>query len=104
MSLPSDKCCSNTSHVRPVKLQERQIMNQLEITDDYRVLQITYADVAIEARWRGGHYVNYFINGGEFACAWQDGQVTDEATFRSFVVENLPFHLGIDTASEDEMD
>ena len=77
-------------------------MTQIEIADEYRVLVIEFGEEIIEARWRGAHYVNYYANGEEFACAWQHDQITDEETFRTFVLRNLPYHLGIgDEAEED---
>lgn len=71
-------------------------MSQIGITDSYQVVAVEYADQRIEARWRGAHYVNYYMDGEEFACAWQDAQVKDEETLREFVLENLPYHLGLE--------
>ena len=79
-------------------------MAGIEITDEYLTIKVEYAEMDFEARWRGGHYVNYFASGKEFACAWQDGDVRDAETFRDFVLENMPFHMGIEDEDAEEED
>jgi hypothetical protein len=74
-------------------------MAQLEITDAYTVVIVNFAEMEIQARWHGGHYVNFFANGEEFACAWQNEEVKDLDSLQAFVLDGLPFHLGIE---EDE--
>jgi hypothetical protein len=76
-------------------------MTELEILDEYMVIQIEWAGMPIEARWRGGNYINYFANGEEFACAYQIGKVSDLDTLRAFVLENLPYNLGIEDGEEE---
>jgi hypothetical protein len=78
-------------------------MSFLEIKDSYTVIAIEYAEQIIEARWRGAHYVNYYSQGKEFACAWQSDQVHDEETLRAFVLENLPYHLGIESDTDEQL-
>ena len=74
-------------------------MNELEVTDAYTVVTFEYAEMEIQARWRGGHYVNFYANGEEFACAWQNDEVKDLDSLQAFALDCLPVHLGIE---EDE--
>lgn len=71
-------------------------MSQIQIKDKYQVVTVDYGDLTVEARWRGAHYVNYYMDGREFACAWQEGQVRDAETLEEFVLSNLPYHLGLE--------
>jgi hypothetical protein len=71
-------------------------MSQIQVKDRYQVVAVEYGDVILEARWRGAHYVNYYLNGEEFACAWQENQVLDADSLTEFVLSNLPYHLGLE--------
>jgi hypothetical protein len=73
----------------------RQNMSGVEVKDRYMTLKVEYAGIEIEARWRGGHYINFYEDDREFACTWQDQQVSDAETFEVFVLETLPDHFGI---------
>jgi hypothetical protein len=77
-------------------------MTELEILDEYMIIQIEWAGMPLEARWRGGGYINFYANGQEFACAYQSGEVKDADSLRSFVLDVLPFHLGIEDEEQEE--
>jgi hypothetical protein len=77
-------------------------MTQLSIRSEYMVVTVEYAETIIEARWHYGAGINYCVDGRDIAYATQYGLVTDSDSLSAFVLENLPYHLGIeDEETED---